>query len=225
MDIWCRKPPLYQLRHNHYVAEGFLLISHLLVSVYFLTQGSALVHSVTATPLPIVEGFFVLATILFIAGMEFFLNRNQFPECRDPVSAQNTITKFHHTVFCSDIKHWRHACPVPCKQQSYIVEVKRFQQNHHAGYDDTYSQDFLANGAILELLYDSYTIREEVETLVYDSGNFWVSVGGNLGLFLGFSCLSVLLGIFNYFAEFSFKNNQCVTGLSELKDVFRRRVK
>ena len=112
-----------------------------------------------------------------------------------PESAQNTITKFHRTVSYSDIEHWRHACPVPCKQRSYIVEVKRFHQNHHADYDDTCSQDFLTNGAILELLYDSFAIREEVETLVY------------------------------YFAEFSFKNNQCVTRLSQLKDVFRRRVK
>ena len=34
-----------------------------------------------------------------------------------------------------------------------------------------------------------------METLDYDVGTFWTSVGGNLGLFLGFSCLSVLFAI------------------------------
>jgi hypothetical protein len=30
---------------------------------------------------------------------------------------------------------------------------------------------------------------------VYDVGNLLAAVGGNLGLFLGFSCLSLLLGV------------------------------
>ena len=36
-------------------------------------------------------------------------------------------------------------------------------------------------------------VEKEVETLVYDAGNFFAAIGGNLGLFLGFSCLTMIL--------------------------------
>jgi hypothetical protein len=41
----------------------------------------------------------------------------------------------------------------------------------------------------------SLIVEERVETLVYDVGSFLAAAGGNLGLFLGFSCLSVFLYI------------------------------
>jgi hypothetical protein len=45
-------------------------------------------------------------------------------------------------------------------------------------------------------------VDEETETLVYDLGTFLAALGGNLGLALGFSCLSILLGIVNYLSQF-----------------------
>jgi len=35
-------------------------------------------------------------------------------------------------------------------------------------------------------------VEERFETLVHDTGSLLASAGGNLGLMLGFSCLSVL---------------------------------
>ena len=46
--------------------------------------------------------------------------------------------------------------------------------------------------------YKDFVIEEQIETLVYDAGNFLAAVGGNLGLFLGFSCLTMLLGIVKF---------------------------
>ena len=45
----------------------------------------------------------------------------------------------------------------------------------------------------LVFYYDYLDVEERVETLVYDIGNFLAAVGGNSGLAVGFSCLSVLL--------------------------------
>ena len=42
--------------------------------------------------------------------------------------------------------------------------------------------------------------EKEEETLVYDSGNFFAAVGGNLGLLLGFSCLSIIYAGIDFFA-------------------------
>jgi hypothetical protein len=44
-----------------------------------------------------------------------------------------------------------------------------------------------------EFFYDSLAVEERFETLVYDTGSLLASAGGNLGLMLGFSCLSVLM--------------------------------
>ena len=49
--------------------------------------------------------------------------------------------------------------------------------------------------------YESFIIEVSIETLLYDIGSFLAAVGGNLGLFLGFSCLSVLLGFVSMFKK------------------------
>jgi hypothetical protein len=41
-------------------------------------------------------------------------------------------------------------------------------------------------------------VEERVETLVYDAGNFLAAVGGNLGLLLGFSCLSTVFTLIDW---------------------------
>ena len=46
-------------------------------------------------------------------------------------------------------------------------------------------------------------MEERVESLVYDFSAFLVATGGNLGLFLGFSCLSVGFGIINWLQVYS----------------------
>jgi hypothetical protein len=38
-------------------------------------------------------------------------------------------------------------------------------------------------------------VQKQVEVLVYDFGGFIAAAGGNLGLCLGFSCLSILFTI------------------------------
>ena len=45
--------------------------------------------------------------------------------------------------------------------------------------------------------YTTLEVEVEVETYVYDIGSFLASVGGNLGLLLGFSCLTVIFASIN----------------------------
>ncbi len=51
----------------------------------------------------------------------------------------------------------------------------------------------------ITLYYSTFNVEEHIESLIYDASSFVVSVGGNLGLFFGFSCLSVLFACINYF--------------------------
>jgi hypothetical protein len=54
--------------------------------------------------------------------------------------------------------------------------------------------------ANLVLAYDTFSVEEHFETLVFDIGSLLAAAGGNLGLFLGFSCLSLLLSCLDYLA-------------------------
>ena len=45
--------------------------------------------------------------------------------------------------------------------------------------------------------YTTLEVENEVETYVYDISSFLASVGGNLGLLLGFSCFTVLFASIN----------------------------
>ena len=44
----------------------------------------------------------------------------------------------------------------------------------------------------------NYAVHENIETLIVDTANFLSQIGGNLGLFLGVSCLSVVTGIMQF---------------------------
>ena len=44
---------------------------------------------------------------------------------------------------------------------------------------------------LLKIKYDSYTVKNYKEVKFTDIGTFVASLGGSLGLFLGFSCLQL----------------------------------
>ena len=50
--------------------------------------------------------------------------------------------------------------------------------------------------------YFTLNVEEQIESLEYDAGTYWTAAGGNLGLFLGFSSLSVLFAIFEYVQQY-----------------------
>jgi len=56
------------------------------------------------------------------------------------------------------------------------------------------------DGEIFYLLfyYLTLTTEQRIQSLDYDFGNFLVAAGGNLGLFLGMSCLSVLWSLADF---------------------------
>jgi hypothetical protein len=47
--------------------------------------------------------------------------------------------------------------------------------------------------------YSTFNVEEAIENLEYDVATLLVAAGGNLGLFLGLSCLPVLFAIFKLF--------------------------
>ena len=83
-------------------------------------------------------------------------------------------------------------CPVPCSQQSFDVKINLFHKNSFIDVLEAYPSDVLDSKAFISIFYSSVLVETRVETYLYDLGNFLTSAGGNLGLLLGFSCLSLL---------------------------------
>ncbi len=116
--------------------------------------------------------------------------------CKDEATARLSYEKFEEIVAAFVANTFAFGCPLPCQQSVFDTILRYFHKN-----DVENLSGLEKNGEnVFYLLYysNSLVVEERVEMLVYDLGNFLVAVGGNLGLLLGFSCLSVLLSLINF---------------------------
>ena len=56
------------------------------------------------------------------------------------------------------------------------------------------------------IYYGSTVVEEKLEQYIYDPGTLLTAIGGNMGLFLGFSCLSCFLSLINFCKESACKS-------------------
>ena len=141
--------------------------------------------------------------MLFLGLEEVLAHSGVIKNCSDEVSATNTYFKFAEYACQNPRKKWLLACPVPCQQTTYVPVVRNFHAN--SWYEPSKSET-VPKCVYFTFAYESFLVEVSVETLMYDSGNFWAAVGGNLGLFLGFSCLSVLYQLIQQFKKFRYLN-------------------
>ena len=97
---------------------------------------------------------------------------------------------------------WEYNCPIPCKQTTYKIKLNYYHKNNARlpfGLNHNLKGHF-----VLYIFYATFDKEERIESLEYDMANLLVSAGGNLGLFLGFSCLSAMFMVIEWFqAKFS----------------------
>jgi len=90
-------------------------------------------------------------------------------------------------------------CPFPCVKFSYDLSLTYF---HETSWTNFSKPKNFSNVFVLILFYDTLDMIENKENLVYDVGDLFAAAGGNLGLVLGFSCLSILIQIIDYLKGF-----------------------
>ena len=98
-------------------------------------------------------------------------------------------------------KLWLTSCPLPCSQAVYDAKMSMYHNNGRASKSTPEEERFYKNNFYLSFSYETFAVEEHVETLIYDTGNFLAQIGGNLGLFLGFSCFSTLVAIIHYLGK------------------------
>ena len=106
--------------------------------------------------------------------------------------------KVLESILHSDELLWLQECPIPCDQTVYHSKLIQYHINNLVGHDEEFVNQVQKHGAMLGISFETFAIHEQVETLVIDIGNFLSQIGGNLGLFLGVSCLSLLTGIIQF---------------------------
>ena len=134
--------------------------------------------------------YFLYNIACYFSGLKEFLNDTTLLECQDLALAYKTLNMFDNLLI-NNSEPWLKVCPVPCQQTVYSLNLINYHRTNipHLEFDQISNTTVL-----LTMIYNDFIIEREMETLIYDTGTFFTQVGGNLGLFLGFSCFSLLIG-------------------------------
>ena len=126
-------------------------------------------------------------------GIEEFLVGTNLTECTDKKSAVYNFEQYlaSRSNFLDNSSNPH--CDLPCFETNYHMEPFYYHAN---SWIEPYDTKVLKDGFFtLGIFYSTHVVEEQITSLVYDLGTLLTSAGGNLGLFLGFSCLSVLLAV------------------------------
>ena len=122
---------------------------------------------------------------------EFSGNNPSIKECMNQTEGRGSLQKLDTAIYefleSPDI----FGCPLPCERNHYTYNLNNIHENsvtsEHPDMDEGIDIYYLY------FYYSTFQVEKHVETLIYDVGEFLAVGGGNLGLCLGFSCLSILL--------------------------------
>ena len=134
-----------------------------------------------------------------IAGMkEIIPQKLILQECGDEYSARQSYSLVEDVLeeFTSNMVE--EGCPLPCSKTIFSTKKRFFHKNTISGTNLFKNHN---NSVVVEILPKNGVAEESEETLIYDFGNFVAAAGGNLGLLLGFSCLSAFLSFHNFIKE------------------------
>jgi len=120
------------------------------------------------------------------------------PLCSNERSAVETFSQLMSSITQTAFPSSKTGCTVPCTQTSYDYNIEYYSAKSwfHPAYPDQNTDNIF----LLNFLYRRLDTEEQTEAIVYDIGNVLTAAGGNLGLFMGFSCLSIILAGIQYFA-------------------------
>ena len=139
-----------------------------------------------------------------VPGLLMFGGHN-LTECRTSAEATDVVRLVSNVTREFLRQPHKFGCPLPCHLTHYEVSNHFYPPSSAVWYEEVTSGSFL-----LIYFYDTFLVEERMETLVYDLSALLVSIGGNLGLFLGYSCLTIGLAFLEIFGWVCSRCNQFV---------------
>ena len=142
--------------------------------------------------------------ICILPFMSDWISNSTLSECSSRSDSVKTFQIYSDFIHDFNQNMDSHGCPMPCSLITYNVATKYIHKNVQFNFNEQVQKntDDLFG---LALIYDTLLIDKNVESYEYDSSDFLIYVGGNLGLFLGFSCLSTLIALLRYVSSFCLK--------------------
>lgn len=89
----------------------------------------------------------------------------------------------------------QYGCPLPCTVRTFNPLLNTFHDVYEFPDEDTEHLRLFVN-------YASKTVEKKEEYFIYDLMTLASSLGGTLGLLLGYSLLSILLSIINFLERY-----------------------
>ena len=89
----------------------------------------------------------------------------------------------------------QYGCPLPCTVRTFNPLLNTFHDVYEFSDEDTEHLRLFVN-------YASKTVEKKEEYFIYDLMTLASSLGGTLGLLLGYSLLSILLSIINFLESY-----------------------
>ena len=123
-------------------------------------------------------------------------NHSTMPECNNRVDADQAYWAFIELLAKFTPKLWEFGCPIPCRRVKYQLKFIYYHKNNL--YHPEMMSNFSEGHILFYPFWSPFPEEERIESAEYDLASLLVSAGGNLSLFLGFSCLSVLFGIIDW---------------------------
>ena len=116
-------------------------------------------------------------------------------ECVDEKEGMQSLVKFQKVIqeFVASPEHF--GCSLPCERTLFTYDVIDNHYNSVMLQSDETRAEKDEDGYVVFYFYKTFLVEQRVETLIYDFGGFIAAAGGNLGLCLGFSLLSILLSL------------------------------
>ena len=130
-----------------------------------------------------------------IPGLEFFKN-SSLQDCQTLEEAKVTGNHFRNLTYDFQYGPSKFGCPLPCQRRKDDISLQYY---HNTSWVSADAKEIEEMGFQFFYFYNSHSMEEKMESLVYDFSTFLVATGGNLGLFLGFSCLSLGIKLIDWF--------------------------
>jgi len=124
-----------------------------------------------------------------------FLNFSSIlPQCKTQREAETSYERVKIKLAVLNEDPDRYGCPFPCELTFYKLTV---DYNHKNAIEMFKGVQSNANDYSIFIQYSSTNVEKVEEKLLVSTSALLGSIGGNMGLLLGVSCLSVCLEVLN----------------------------
>lgn len=130
---------------------------------------------------------------LFTALKDFYPSGLNLPVCLNKEIALQEAELFSSFIFHDGKHKIMDKCFLPCRQTGFTPALRYFHSN--TWLTNSISDHDKQSTIFVSLKFKSFMVQEEIESYLYDTTSFMTAIGGNLGLFVGLSLLSLLLGV------------------------------